>query len=88
MGSTQFRQSRLVLVPAVIIGRYQDKLPVPKAMILVLLMGVAEPYWWNLSGWLGVLANDSLVLAGAILLASMARARGLTSPTVRPRTIS
>jgi alpha-1,2-mannosyltransferase len=73
--------SWLVLVPVVVIGRCQDKLPVPKAMILVLLMGIAEPYWWNLSGWFGALADDSLLLAGAVLLASMTRVSGLTSPT-------
>ncbi|MGA3353005.1 MAG: glycosyltransferase 87 family protein [Acidimicrobiales bacterium] len=71
--------SWLVLVPVVLIGRQQDHVRVSKAMLLVLVIAIAEPYWWNLSGWFGALADDSLVLAGAVLLASMTRAGGLPS---------
>ena len=42
-------------------------------MLLVMVMAVAEPYWWNLSGWFGAIADDSLLLAGAVLLVSLIR---------------
>jgi hypothetical protein len=49
-------------------------------MLLVLAVAVAKPYWWNLSGWSGALADDSLLLAGAILLASLTRTAVLLTP--------
>jgi alpha-1,2-mannosyltransferase len=65
--------SWLVLVPIVMLGRWEKYRKVSKAMVFVLAMAIAEPYWWNLSGWLGTLPDDSLLLAGAVLLACLAR---------------
>ncbi len=68
--------SWLVLVPVVALGRWYDSRRVSVAMLLVLVMAIAEPYWWNLSGWLGAVADDSLLLAGAVLLVSLVRIPG------------
>jgi hypothetical protein len=62
------------------IGRYEKGRRVSVAMLLVLAVAVAKPYWWNLSGWSGALADDSLLLAGAILLASLTRTAVLLTP--------
>ena len=74
--------SWLVLVPIVMIGRYERDRRVSVAMLLVLAAAIAEPYWWNLSGWSGALADDSLLLAGAILLASLTRTAVLLTPAI------
>jgi alpha-1,2-mannosyltransferase len=69
--------SWLILVPIVMLARVKEHGPFPVAMALVLLIAIAQPYWWGLSGWPGALADDSLLLCGAILLASMTRTSGL-----------
>ena len=65
--------SWLILVPVVVLARLGEHRRLPAAMVLVLVIAIAEPYWWGLSGWLGDVADDSLLLCGALLLASMTR---------------
>ena len=65
--------SWLILVPIVVLARLGEHRRLPAAMVLVLVIAIAEPYWWGLSGWLGDVADDSLLLCGALLLASMTR---------------
>ena len=72
--------SWVVLVPIVMLGRWEKYRKVSKAMVLLLAMAIAEPYWWNLSGWVGTLPDDSLLLAGAVLLASLTRTGSLLAP--------
>ena len=62
------------------LGRWEKYRKVSKAMVLLLAMAIAEPYWWNLSGWVGTLPDDSLLLAGAVLLASLTRTGSLLAP--------
>jgi alpha-1,2-mannosyltransferase len=73
--------SWLILVPIVILGRLYEHRRLPVAMVSVLVIAILEPYWWGLSGWFGALADDSLLLFGAILLASMTFASRLSAPT-------
>jgi len=73
--------SWLILVPIVIIGRLCEHRRLPVAMVLVLAIAILEPYWWGLSGWFGALADDSLLLFGAILLASMTPTGKLSAPS-------
>jgi alpha-1,2-mannosyltransferase len=60
--------SWIVLVPIVVVERWSDG-PVQRVLFLVLaVVAVVAPYWWNLTGPLGHLAGDSLTLAGALVL--------------------
>jgi hypothetical protein len=75
--------SWLALVPVVMIGGYAQFRKVSIAMLFVLAVAIAEPYWWNLSGWVGAITNNLLLIAAAILLVSLLRTRALVGPDPR-----
>ncbi len=64
--------SWLVLAPIVAWSAWADR-PVRLACLVGLGIAFAEPYWWPVGGWLGAIFADSLTLAGAALLAALAR---------------
>ena len=78
--------SWLLLAPVVLIAALRDHRGPRAALLLVLVVAVVEPYWWGLSGTAGAIADDSLTIAGALLLVS-ARA-GVAAPELIPGTSS
>jgi alpha-1,2-mannosyltransferase len=65
--------SWVVLVPVVLAARWGKDRSLTAALAAVLVLAIAEPYWWSVHGWVGGLLGDSLTLAGAVLLVVLAR---------------
>lgn len=76
--------SWLAIVPVVLWSGWGRDRPVTTALVVVLAVGLAEPYWWPVGGWFGAVCADSLTLAGAGLLAAMARHAFTERVTVTP----
>jgi alpha-1,2-mannosyltransferase len=60
--------SWLVLAPVVAWERWGKDRPVLAALGVIIVLVLAEPYWWPITGWFGAILADSLTLAGAALL--------------------
>jgi alpha-1,2-mannosyltransferase len=81
--------SWVAIVPVVLAARPRVDRRIAIVLVVLLLIAVAEPYWWSIHGWLGAVLDDSLTLAGASALAAMAvgirrrRASLLPAPTAR-----
>jgi alpha-1,2-mannosyltransferase len=65
--------SWVVIVPVVLISRWKSGRWLIAALVTLVIVAIAEPYWWAVHGWLGDLLNDSLTLCGATLLLVLAR---------------
>ena len=66
--------SWLVIVPVVLVTRWRRDHVVSVSLVVILLVAIAEPYWWSINGWLGAFLADSLTLAGAVVLVALIRA--------------
>jgi alpha-1,2-mannosyltransferase len=64
--------SWVVIVPVVVVERWGKDRSLTSALVAVLVIAIAEPYWWSVHGWLGDLLGNSLTLAGATLLVVLA----------------
>jgi len=64
--------SWVVIVPVVLVERWGKDRALTSALGAVLVIAIAEPYWWSVHGWLGDLLGNSLTLAGATLLVVLA----------------
>jgi alpha-1,2-mannosyltransferase len=62
--------SWLVLVPILLFEEPRLGLGVRCLMITVVSLAVTSPYWWLTEGWPGIVAGDSLVVSGAVLMAT------------------
>jgi hypothetical protein len=62
----------VVIVPVVLVERWGKDRALTSALGAVLVIAIAEPYWWSVHGWLGDLLGNSLTLAGATLLVVLA----------------
>jgi alpha-1,2-mannosyltransferase len=60
--------SWLVLAPVVAWERWGQDRPLEAALCVIIVLVLAEPYWWPIRGWFGDVLGDSLTLAGAALL--------------------
>jgi alpha-1,2-mannosyltransferase len=77
--------SWVVIVPVVLVERWGKDRALTSALGAVLVIAIAEPYWWSVHGWLGDLLGNSLTLAGATLLVVLAlgarrEARSMVGP--------
>jgi alpha-1,2-mannosyltransferase len=65
--------SWVVIAPVVLITRWRSGRWLVAALATLVIVAIAEPYWWSVHGWLGDLLNDSLTLCGAGALLVLAR---------------
>jgi alpha-1,2-mannosyltransferase len=65
--------SWVVIVPVVMVSCRGARRSLLVALVGVVVVAIAEPYWWSVHGWLAAILDDSLTIAGALLLATMAR---------------